>query len=954
MPFNIPYDLQKAVADNNLIIFIGSGISMKEGLPSWKTLVLKVLKERGECIEKSEAYTSALMADILTPLEVLDKIENSKKYIFEVFESAVNSVGRSSYFIEKLSRLTKRFITTNFDSIIENTIPNLRKITNGSQYNLTMLDSEDSYILKIHGDVGEIDNCIIFSNQYRTLYSDSNLATFQLKKLFSQHNVLFLGFSFKDHFVKELFDYISRMLDGLGPSHYIITTEPQRHKHLKDICIEDHSDLDNYIDKLLANTAEVREPKGSLGHDNINAKVLKTDGSDIPPSIKSWVGREKESAALNNNFKVYFITGLGGQGKSALAAHHLESMRDSGAFQLFDWRDFKEEDHKFQSKIISMIMLAKGEHNDPQKYTGLEDDTLIDMFFEALGSKRGIFVLDNVDSYIDLEEFEPLGSIGLLFREAVSRNHNCKFIFTCRPFVRYASVDFFQLALSGLEADNVVTYFHKSDLNISPNKISEYALRAHELTKGHPLWISLIVAQAKRGERELEKFLDSISKNDIADDDPSLIMSESILGKIWSSLSDKHMLLLRSLAESVQAITIDDFSDIVSGELTHNRFVRSFRAVKNLGLIIEKAGGEYVELHPIVKEFIRKRYPTKERTKFIYLFIKYYDKVVLVLKPRLGRKLVFEDFLNWTNKIELHTNAKEYQEALDSLLEIHDAIKSAGYIEEYLRVSTILFNRLPWSRRNFSELNNFDRVYLNTIKTAIEYGSTKLIDYLLSKYESIVENKDPAYIKICEAKAYQAWFKGQHDIAIEICEKTAFLLRSANQPESNFLQHYHALALRDTGEPDNMNKALDIFAYGEELPKVIDNSTLDRERGGAFYGNIGRCFQFMGNLDEAINCLSKSLLLIYEGDNCDRLINLGYAGLWLSEVLSKYGKIEAACYFYRFAIISWECASPPLYNKYVREEMFDLANPTVQSIVSTENWRIESYCSDWVRKRVNA
>ena len=57
---DIPRELIDAVKNKKLVIFIGAGASIKEGLPSWNDIVSKVLDEKGEYIEKSEAFKSAL------------------------------------------------------------------------------------------------------------------------------------------------------------------------------------------------------------------------------------------------------------------------------------------------------------------------------------------------------------------------------------------------------------------------------------------------------------------------------------------------------------------------------------------------------------------------------------------------------------------------------------------------------------------------------------------------------------------------------------------------------------------------------------------------------------------------------------------------------------------------------------------------------------------------------
>lgn len=552
-----------------------------------------------------------------------------------------------------------------------------------------------------------------------------------------------------------------------------------------------------------------------------------------------------------------------------------------------------------------------------------------------------------------MEEFEPLKGIGELFKQAILRNHKSKFIFTCRPFVRYANVDFYQLSLGGLDNDEVLAYFNNATLPISNNKVCDYATQSFELTRGHPLWISLILAQAKRGEKELEKLLNGISQNEIADEDPSSIMSEKILGKIWPILNSNHKLVLRSLAESVHSLTVEDFYQIVSGEITYNKFTKSFRAVKNFGLIIEKIGGNYVELHPLVKEYIMKKFPRAERSKFIHMLIQYYDKFVVVLKPKLSNSLNFDDFQNWTHQIELFTNDKDFQKALDALYEIHEAIKSAGYIEEYIRVSNILFKEMPWSKHKISEFTNFDHVFLNTIMSSTEYGDNGFSNYLLKKYEMTVDSKDPSFITLSTAQAQHLWFNKDYDKAINICEKANYLLKKAKQAENSRLNNYYALALRDSLEPDNLEKSLISIIGGHDLSKAIDNNSFNESLEGATYGNIGRCLQIMGKTDDALNCLSKSFILIFNGDAGDRLLNLGYASAWLSEVLQKSGDIKTACYFHKLALDKWENTSRPLFNEYKQKSIFDESNTTIQLIMSTEPWRVEKYCNEWVRKRIN-
>jgi hypothetical protein len=165
---------------------------------------------------------------------------------------------------------------------------------------------------------------------------------------------------------------------------------------------------------------------------------------------------------------------------------HPEFKQESN-YHLTDWRDFKEEEHKFHYKIYSMIQKVCPSINQ-NKLVGLSDEQLITLFFKKLGKQKAVFVLDNIDSYIDLENFEPVGSIKKLFDSAIFYEHNSKFIFTCRPFIRYAGLDFHQLKLTGLNEDDTVEYFINEKPSISKEKIIKYAKKSFELTKGHDIY----------------------------------------------------------------------------------------------------------------------------------------------------------------------------------------------------------------------------------------------------------------------------------------------------------------------------------------------------------------------------------------------------------------------------------------------------------------------------------
>ncbi|MFP7609143.1 SIR2 family protein [Serratia quinivorans] len=954
MDFSIPQQLKDAIKEKNLVLFIGAGFSRNCGFPDWKDIVIEILEENKKYIEKASSFISALNDDVLTPLEALDKVKGEKKIILNGFEQILKGKKNNSDIHKALSLVSKKIITTNFDKLLESNVGIDTVITQESDFNLSKIDTSNEFIVKLHGDVSEIDKCIIFTEQFDRLYKSDKLATFQLKKIFSQYSVLFIGFSFNDPYVTELFEYVSNLLDGYGPKHYILSADDVSLDNVNTINIKSYDNLSDYIISLGHENNLSSRSKEETKKDE---RYVIIDGSDIPPDVSSWVGREKELNILEgDSFKVIFITGIGGEGKSSLASYYLTSSQSNGAYEIYDWRDFKEEDHKFQQKILSMMKLVSP-IIELSEFAGLNDDILIAHFFRILADKKCMFILDNVDSYIDLERFEPVNGIGKLLAYAIKSDHKSKFIFTCRPLIHYANVDFYQLNLSGLNEKNTIDYFLQGKIPINRDKLIAYAKSSYTLTNGHALWLSLIVAQARRGESNLVSFLDGISSGVSFEISDSSILSEKVLGSIWKNLHIRDRQLLRTLAESVRPETSEAYAEILRSELNFKNFQKAINALRNLNLIINKRGTNFIELHPLVKEFVRKSQINQDRNKFIRLYISYYDKFVLLLKEKLSHELSFEEFSNFTNKAELSINAEEYQDAINTLWEVHSVMSSAGYLEEFLRVAKKLFNSLTWSKNSISKFDNFEPLLSAVSRSSVNYGDDIFNGGIIEKYESIIESKEESYIRLCSMKAYAHWFNGNADEAIDICEEALYFLDRANQPDKYSIRYDLALAQRDSGRSDNIDKALLYFSNNADINRMTnvkdDEFSNGDDDNGPRYGNVGKCLMLQGRVNDALVCFYKSFYLVNKRHDSARLLNVGYASSWISDALFDKGDFITSLYFHRYSIDVWKKASPSMSNK--RNEKTEIYNQNLElnDIINLDEWRIEKYCRAFIESEVS-
>ena len=85
--------------------------------------------------------------------------------------------------------------------------------------------------------------------------------------------------------------------------------------------------------------------------------IIEGDDEDRPPVVEICVGRNREMVAMRNSeAKVIFLSGLGGQGKSTLAAaYYAECQGNPLQFSFLVWRDCKEEKEHFESQLVAVI-----------------------------------------------------------------------------------------------------------------------------------------------------------------------------------------------------------------------------------------------------------------------------------------------------------------------------------------------------------------------------------------------------------------------------------------------------------------------------------------------------------------------------------------------------------------------------------------------------------------------
>lgn len=673
-----------------------------------------------------------------------------------------------------------------------------------------------------------------------------------------------------------------------------------------------------------------------------NVQGWSSSEADSPLFVEPWVGRDQELSILaSSNNPVAFITGIGGQGKSALAGRFLQvhATTVGGRFEFWDWRDCREESDRLATQLLRVVRrlglgaleLSEIEVNNVR--------AVVSILFGLLGDRRGLFVFDNVDQYIDLENLTPVRGLEVLISEAQARRHKSVFLFTCRPDVRVDEARTVRIALSGLTIDETRALLHARGMLPKDQGLVH---ELHTTTDGHALWISLVAMQAARHDRGLRGTLEEIRQGGAK-------LPETTR-TIWRMLNDQQREVLRTMAELDRPESQNRLLDLLPG-LNANRVNRALKALQSFHLIetrTQPGRKQLLGLHPIIREFIRTSFPTTDRETYAVRVLGFLEKMIGSFKDLLWKDPSYGILEHWIRKADLNISFGHYPEATSTIAEIAQPLINRGYTEELIRLTRRLLDECDWAEA-CSSYTEFDTVFDNCVTQMVEVGHFA-IEQLLTDYERAIPGRSSQFILLCNLRCYASWFTKDFDSAIHWGELGERLKRVSSVDTRHSTVHNLALARRDKGL---ISQAIEGFLDGEYLDKVVGIGETIDVREHHFYGNIGRCLFLEQKLDKSRVCYIKSArLLEASGANRNRL-NKGYIRWWFGELFVREGSFKLAALSYRAAVCMWMDSSPPRTIEVDAQLSALVADhPTLKIYLDMEDWRVEGEFCRWLDEQV--
>lgn len=241
MSFNskkIPSSLINNFKTNQGIFFVGAGLSMSVGYPSWEGLLKGLIKEAKTqpwiSKEKVKDY-EGLIGDSSKFLFIAEDLklelgEDFYKYMDKIFASNKKEPSDVHKTLVKIK--SQLIITINYDELLEKAYnlvygeyPN-SFIYSQSKEAANNFWENKFFILKAHGDAKkDVKSLILSQKDYRkVLYREIGYRSL-LQAIFTIKSIVFLGVSFNDPEFNQLLDFLHDSYHGGGPTHYLIIDE---------------------------------------------------------------------------------------------------------------------------------------------------------------------------------------------------------------------------------------------------------------------------------------------------------------------------------------------------------------------------------------------------------------------------------------------------------------------------------------------------------------------------------------------------------------------------------------------------------------------------------------------------------------------------------------------------------------------------------------------------------
>jgi len=272
----IPGSVIDATRDGSLVLLVGSGLSIAAGMASWDE-VATVLREHAS-VGRDD------FEGVFDTLETPDAVRRSIPQA--TYERILREAYGDQYAPTEQHRIIaqlpfRTILTTNFDSLLEraNSGQGASSITIAEDSDVPRWqESAGRQVVKFHGTIERPSTLVFGERSYAELYQSNGLMMSLLRTLFATRPILFVGFGFRDPFVKALLSSVHQVANKPGQrSHFVLVRRDEgRAGYYQDLglipVVTDVSDDDpfgttHFLQELSA--AAAMEANGRVNRTNL-------------------------------------------------------------------------------------------------------------------------------------------------------------------------------------------------------------------------------------------------------------------------------------------------------------------------------------------------------------------------------------------------------------------------------------------------------------------------------------------------------------------------------------------------------------------------------------------------------------------------------------------------------------------------------------------------------------
>jgi tetratricopeptide (TPR) repeat protein len=624
------------------------------------------------------------------------------------------------------------------------------------------------------------------------------------------------------------------------------------------------------------------------------------------PIVRGFVGRKKEirdiRQAINQpHIPAIYVYGLGGVGKTALAAKVIEKVELDKTVDAYCVIRFDKTEPTFANVIEKLANFISFQGREAHAQAGqiLKDsripiDERVSMFNNAIKDYPYLFIFDNFES--GFVEQAPIGELKdedltKFFSSLFDHNWHSTFLFTCRYQWRLLTEtkDRSDCLKCGLPKENLLTIHlpgltaHQTiqHMNNLAGPLSRLQYKEQRqllpLVKGHPKTVEL-----------LDSYLQKHTVSEVLADKnlPDMMLQDIgayFMDGLWQDLNKDEQEALANLAVFRIPLKAQDIEKLVPKKEALNK-LRGYSLVQ-----LEGEGRGYV-VHPVVSEYVLSKIGKEESKRLHKKAVEFYIHQHDDLLNRVSKDMKAEplDILCEVMKMLAQRGMREQADAMTStLLEIHHHLFEAEEYEkaDYIVNSIWLFLHTQGLRELTKELLNKSINSLEGFEKYVAMGNLAALINQEGKWQealkiyqecydfdkSIGNKREMAVDLQQQALIYQD--RGKYEKAGKLENQALPLYEEVSDKEGVARTHYRIAQLLDCMQ--KYDEALKQAKEGLKSAQKLGNQLLE----AAFLHQLGLTLYKLNRPQEAFEHFSKSLAIKQQiGDKQGQADSLGEIG----------------------------------------------------------------------------